>query len=478
MYRKTFQSVLFGLLLLAWGCSPNNEIDSETDDNDSTGLVLGIDTSLQAGFKRIRFVASNEIIRNPERGFFNHLEWTNAGGAPVSSGALQNLKNQHLSLVANIYYMTDYVDKPLDEAMLSLIKANLKSVRDNGFKAILRFAYSKSQSALVYDAPIEICLEHIDQLKPILHEYVDVIAVMEAGFIGVWGEWYYTNHYGSGAFFKTEMRNQLLDAILSALPRERMVCLRTPGYKAKLLGITLTDTLTPSEAYNQTKKARLALHNDCFVASDNDMGTFFSEAERTYSQADSRYVAMGGETCAPSAYSECLNSMQQLHDYHWSYLNKDYHQTVLNNWAINGCMDEIKKKLGYRFELIYADASTSVQKGSDYALKCLIKNSGYAAPYNPRNVYLLLLSKNGDEVQRIRLNKIDPRFWMSDAYQLIELSLPIPNGIPAGEYTVALHLPDPQAGLAGVPDYAIRLANEQVWNEQKGYNALFSIDIP
>ena len=38
------------------------------------------------------------------------------------------------------------------------------------------------------DATKEWMLKHIAQLKPIFTEYEDVIDVVQAGFIGVWGE--------------------------------------------------------------------------------------------------------------------------------------------------------------------------------------------------------------------------------------------------------------------------------------------------
>ena len=38
------------------------------------------------------------------------------------------------------------------------------------------------------DATREWMLRHIEQLSPIFSEYEDVIDVVQAGFIGVWGE--------------------------------------------------------------------------------------------------------------------------------------------------------------------------------------------------------------------------------------------------------------------------------------------------
>lgn len=51
-----------------------------------------------------------------------------------------------------------------------------------------------------------------------------LIAVMQAGFIGVWGEWYYTAHYGNEGVVTEEdwaRRRQVVSQLLQALPVSR-----------------------------------------------------------------------------------------------------------------------------------------------------------------------------------------------------------------------------------------------------------------
>jgi len=48
----------------------------------------------------------------------------------------------------------------------------------------------------------------------------------------------------------------------------------------------------------------------------------------------------------------------------------------------------------------------------------------------------------------------------------------IPNDMPAGEYELFLNLPDPEVTLYSKPEYSIRLANQNVWDETTGYNRL------
>ena len=47
----------------------------------------------------------------------------------------------------------------------------------------------------------------------------------------------------------------------------------------------------------------------------------------------------------------------------------------------------------------------------------------------------------------------------------------------AGEYNVYLNLPDPYASLHDNPDFSIRLANLNVWEETTGYNLLTTVTV-
>src|SRR5690606_40228847 len=98
-------------------------------------------------------------------------------------------------------------------------------LREFGMMAIIRFAYSSIENEA--DAPLATIETHLDQLQPLLHRNVDVIAAAEAGFIGAWGEWYYS----SNGLNNTENRRAVLEKWLSVLPAVRMVQVRMPVYK-------------------------------------------------------------------------------------------------------------------------------------------------------------------------------------------------------------------------------------------------------
>lgn len=65
----------------------------------------------------------------------------------------------------------------------------------------------------------------------------------------------------------------------------------------------------------------------------------------------------------------------------------------------------------------------------------------------------------------------DVRTWHTGAVQF-DAQVLIPEDTPTGTYELLLHLPDAYESLADRPEYAIRLANEEVWEEDTGYNRL------
>jgi len=97
---------------------------------------------------------------------------------------------------------------------------------------------------------------------------------MEAGFIGTWGEWYYTDQAEFGippSIPSIANRKAITDALLDALPSNRMIQLRTPAFKRSLYS---PSALPEAQAFNQTPLARIGHHNDCFWLHRTDYGTY------------------------------------------------------------------------------------------------------------------------------------------------------------------------------------------------------------
>ncbi len=433
------------------------------------------------GLTEVTYVGSDKRITNPERGLYSQKSYHSVGDGSLTSSAVKAARTAGRSLFLTLFYLTDYIQSDIEQAYLDNMQTTFDNLRAGGGKAIVRFAYKNNEadSNRPWDATQEQVARHIEQVAPILKKNADVILTVQAGFIGVWGEWYYTSnfHYPISTAEQYADRRKVVDALLKALPTDRQVELRTPEFKMKMYNVALADTLTVATAHNGSDLARLAGHNDCFLASSSDTGTFNSgrgKGDWLFWDAETRYTIMGGETCGTSKYSECENSIKRMEEQHWTYLNIGYHQGVISGWQSNGCFTEIENRLGYRLALTNAYFTTTATAGGDYRVVLNIENSGFAAPMNPRGVELVLVGNGTKEV--FKLNA-DPRFWFEKSVNTIDTTITLPAGLAAGEYKLYLNLPDGYASLAKDPKYSIRLANNDVWDEKTGYNFLTNVTV-
>jgi hypothetical protein len=398
------------------------------------------------------FTPSQADFLNPERGFYTTLDLTARGQAA-------RLRQDGYTLAYNTIRLDKFRTSPLTQEFFDTINGGLAEARAAGIKMVIRFAYNKGIS--LGDASREIILTHINQLQPLLQNNADVIAMVQAGFIGAWGEW----HASTNGLDNDTDRGAILNALLAAVPSNRTVQLRTPMFKSRLLG----GPLTAETAFSGTNAARVGQHNDCFLASDTDYGTYASPIAtwKAFVAQEGRYTPVGGETC--NVYiprSDCLSALNELREHHWTYLNWLYNQAVLSRWAEQGCLAEVRRNLGYRFVVQQLYYTPTVRQNGNLTGIVTLSNLGYAAPINPRTIYAVLSNFN---VRYIFALDSDVRTWLS-AIEL-QLNLPIGN-MPKGEYELALWLPDAAPSLSNDIRYAIRFANEAMWNELTGDNFL------
>lgn len=436
------------------------------------------------GLEKVSFTESDALIANPERGFYSTVETHNAGKVGINQAKIDVARSQGRTLFLLEYYLTDYMDKPIADDYLNIIRANFQALREGGAKALVRFAYKNgyADSDWPYDAPEDIVLGHVAQLKPILQEFGDVLFCLQAGFVGSWGEWYYTSYFNMNPATQKayEPRKHLLDALLDAVPEDRQIEVRTPTFKMKIYGYALADTLTAAEAHTNTIKARIGGHNDCFLASENDTGTFHNQTERNYWQAETRYTIMGGESCGTSSYCDCDNgtrpgAVEVMENYHFTYLHIGYHPAVLALWRKNGCFSEIENRMGYRLVLRDCYFTTPATAGSDFRIVLNIDNVGFASPMNPREAEFVLTDASGKVLQTYEV-KSDPRTWHSNEDIVIDQTIQLPASA-SGNVKLYLNLPDPKPALRSNPRFSIQLANEGVWEEATGYNLIKTISL-
>ncbi|CAN5226024.1 hypothetical protein BH11BAC5_BH11BAC5_18050 [soil metagenome] len=474
--------------------------------------------------KTIDYKESQEDIVNPERGFYIPSGTRASHFVSLDAEKLRTYRDNpqrsakasyavKVSLIYRGYELDTFKNQPLSTAFLTNLQKDFDAVRAAGLKMILRFAYTNSSHAgdcgdeykicpPYGDAPRDITLNHIQQLKPLLQQNVDVIAVMQEGFIGIWGENYFTDYFGDasnsgiGKVLDSSWlhRNELLQALLDALPENRMVQVRTPQIKQKFLyGPSAPVTSAPlklTAAFNSSSQARIGFHNDCFLSGKDDYGTFYDYGSSTqprqpanavlrkYIEADTKFTVVGGETCddsfspqndcAPAGYAE-----KEMRSMHYSYLNAAYNNDVNNDWDSSGCLDNIKRNLGYRFVLRKAVWPQQLSQAAPLIIDFTIANLGYATLYNPRPVKIILRNTETKKEYAIVL-KTDPRFWFSGTHHIKE-KVKLPAGIDAGKYQLFLFLPDASNTLASRKEYAVLLANDNMAEKATGYNDLHHV---
>ena len=433
------------------------------------------------GMTKVSYLASDAIIANPERGFYSGLEISHVSSTGISKESLASSRKLGRTLYLLEFHMKDYVNSDIADDYLETIRLKFRSLREGGAKCVLRFCYSNgfAEKDKPWDATPEQALRHIAQLKPLRQEYSDVIFVVQAGFIGSWGEWYYTETYNDNA-----SRKAIVDALLDAVPSDRQIELRTPAFKMNLFGYAIADTITRATAHQPNAKGRLGGHNDCYLASANDQGTYRGNNDRAYWAAESAYTIMGGETCDLSAFCHCQPSaenskavgvLSDMATNHFTYLNIGYHQGVISRWKSEGCFEEIQKRLGYRYVLDEGQFTKAPKAGEPFRVVLKLHNEGFAPVQNPRDAELVLTDKGGKVLKTWTLVS-DPRYWMPGEKTVIDQTVTLPDGI-SGEVTLSLNLPDPYANLRSNPLYSIRLANEDTWQEATGYNTLHSFTL-
>ena len=140
----------------------------------------------------------------------------------------------------------------------------------------------------------------------------------------------------------------------------------------------------------------------------------------------------------------------------------------------HNCFDEVRRRLGYRFSLQQGTYSDTANPGGDFIIDIELQNEGWAAPFNPRLVEIVLRSTDSGNMFSATLDE-DPRFWLAsdtETYRLVH-TLCAPADMPTGSYELLLNLPDPEPSLYGRSEYSIRLANQDTWEDSTEFNRLF-----
>ncbi|MGC6511050.1 MAG: DUF4832 domain-containing protein [Myxococcota bacterium] len=305
------------------------------DGNDDNFDACAFDCTVKN--QLATYTQHNRILRNPERGFYRQVSFVVGNEQPedISQDLLQ-FADENISLVLLMFDLRAFVSTDLSTEALIDIETYFQQVRDAGLKAIVRFRYTNEDISPLDATPTQ-TIAHIEQLTPLLEAQSDIIFVFQAGFIGKHGEWYASDHWGQPDGHPTdawttdddgvENRRSLVEKMLAAVDHNRTVQLRTPYYRTIMFG-------DAHACHDGSELSRIGHFNDCFLASDNDVGTYRNDADKEWLIDDSPCTGIGGETCRVFApRSQCESALSEMETLHWTYLNAGYNTDVLDSWS-------------------------------------------------------------------------------------------------------------------------------------------------
>jgi hypothetical protein len=447
-----------------WSSTTNPEPEPEPNPSGSTVTV--------------NYQGDSSNFANPERGFYFAHVMSASSPKVIDSTNIQRMKDEKISIFKRIYNLNTFKGSSISSSYLDWIQRDLDVVRSNGLKVAIRFAYNFNDGS-TSDAPLSRVLGHIDQLGPVLRRNADIIAFLDAGFIGKYGEW----HSSTNGLTSSSSKQQILEKLLSVVPSNRMVVLRYARDKKDIYG---SSAMTESIAFNGSNRARVGHKNDCFLASTDDQGTYWPldsnslNTQKNYLAQENQFLPQAGETCGWNPpRSDCPTALAELQRMRWTSLGR-LPSDFVSRWTSQGCYNDISKRLGYRFRLISGTLPQRAAPGGTLSVKLRMTNEGFAGLYNPRSLELVLRNRNNGQETRVTINPgEDVRLFLPAAGETKDLTLNgrLPSGIATGNYDLFLNLPDPSSSLSRRASYSIRLANSNTWESSTGYNKLGGISI-
>lgn len=439
-------------------------------------VVVVVVSSLIAGVpqgpmtKQVQqYELSDEPIPNPDRGMSHYTQTRYAedgsGHTPLDVWQLRRWKDEdQTTVIYRIVLLDGYRETDaLPQKVLDDLDKDLDLLNAEGMKAILRFAYTEDGTA---DATPARTVGHIQQVAPVINDHRGVIHSLQAGFIGQWGEWYYSDNFASNPDSPWELteedwqnRQLVMTALETSIDARIPLQVRYPEIHRRLV--------------SDERKDSVGIHNDCFVASESDMGTMNSDEDRAYIQQVSQHVPMTGETCAvDTGRSDDFGIVRsELERYSWAVLNADFSQDVLNSWGADN-LREVETRLGYRYALTSASAPKTLAPSADGQLWVQVRNDGYAATGRHSRIVVTFSDESGQIVHSVptdvELDSIRP-----GEHRYVPLPVQAPAG--PGTYSLGVMVPDPDRDSAAdldQPAYSIQLANTGMWDAEQGVNDL------
>ncbi len=371
-----------------------------------------------------------EILRqNPDRGWRLETYLTlgsntvmfKPGETPLGFLDAQRelYRNTPVSLVQLYVYLTEYCKKPLDEKAFEQLAAYLDALRKRGLRAVLRFAYEFETDRKTGPTSHRI-YSHLEQIQQWFSENEglvrETVAVVQAGIIGVWGEWH-------TARFMHNQKKVLLK-ICDAVPAFLPIQVRMQMFKDRIR--------------KSPQAKRIGYHDDFLVGAYHKWNTpadapgtenfrlFEEEAKYTYNDGEMpwgrdkthRDGFIDGYEMMTACTQRSLSTLSLVHNYieeNGQYNAVRWQKEMLSAVRVRelGCpctaayftengaalersvFDYLTDHLGYQIAVREIAAAQTENGRQTVTVK--ISNNGFALPYGFTKLQLHIFRKDGSE---------------------------------------------------------------------------------
>ena len=428
------------------------------------------------------FQESLEELDNPERGFYEPVGYEMKASGNEILNLKYNLVHLRVGISAFSKAANGSEDLPFTQDMLDALDGTLKNVKKNGGSVIIRFAYDDFDGTKNLEPSMDMMLMHINQLESVFEQNKDVIAYVELGLFGPWGEMH------SSEMCTTDNVSVALDAMLKAVPEDITIGVRTPAYYAAWAKVERKN-LHNDITQKGTDAYRVGLYNDGYLGSESDLGTFSNrETETTWLSNQARHTFYGGEVVANRAEGEPLNTVAYMSEEafktHTTYLNLYWNDSVIDSWKEEIYQGEgvryqgqtgytyVVNHLGYRYVLRQCQTDSQGRQGESFQLDMKVENVGFANIINAKKASVIL---EGDNKTYEIITDIDVRNWNSKELTEIKKSIVLPDDIATGEYKVYFRISKYGDYTSDNNYQCIQFANDGIWKESIGANQIGSI---
>lgn len=343
-------------------------------------------------------------------------------------------RNTPVSLVQFYVYLTEYCKKPLDDQAFRQLNDYLQALRARGLRAVLRFAYEYETDRKTGPTSHRIH-GHLKQIEQWFHDndalVRETVAVVQAGMIGVWGEWHTARFWHNPK--KTLLK--ICDAVPAYLP----IQVRMQVFKDKI--------------QNTPQAARVGYHDDFLVGAyfkwnapadapgSESFRAFAEESKYTYNDGEMPWGRdkthqdgfIDGYEMLTACAQRSLSTLSLVHNYieeNGQFNAVRWQKEMLNAVHVRelGCpcasayftengavlersvFDYLTDHLGY--QIAVREISVAQTDSCEQTAVLKLSNSGFALPYGFTKLELHIFRKDGS-VQTYPFTDFTPEALLS-----------------------------------------------------------------